>query len=88
MPMYPKKAVSTRARPPGCEDAWQEDGSTWAGAACPRRVGTVLGVAIGLERQWRSRMAGLHTLALVSMGSALFTIMGAYAFPLRVPTTG
>ncbi len=51
-------------------------------------LATVLGVAIGLERQWRSRMAGLHTLALVSMGSALFTIMGAYAFPLRVPTTG
>ena len=41
----------------------------------------VLGVAIGLERQWRSRMAGLQTMALVSMGSALFTIMGAYAFP-------
>lgn len=47
------------------------------------RVGlaTLLGVAIGLERQWRSRMAGLQTLALVSVGSALFTIMGAYAFP-------
>ena len=47
------------------------------------RVGlaTVLGVAIGLERQWRSRMAGLQTMALVSMGSALFTIMGAYSFP-------
>jgi putative Mg2+ transporter-C (MgtC) family protein len=47
------------------------------------RVGlaTLLGVAIGMERQWRSRMAGLQTMALVSMGSALFTIMGAYAFP-------
>jgi putative Mg2+ transporter-C (MgtC) family protein len=47
------------------------------------RVGlaTLLGVVIGLERQWRSRMAGLQTMALVSMGSALFTIMGAYAFP-------
>ena len=47
------------------------------------RVGlaTLLGVLIGLERQWRSRMAGLQTMALVSMGSALFTIMGAYAFP-------
>ena len=47
------------------------------------RVGlaAVLGVAIGLERQWRSRMAGLQTMALVSMGSALFTIMGAYSFP-------
>ncbi len=47
------------------------------------RVGlaVLLGVAIGLERQWRSRMAGLQTMALVSMGSALFTIMGAYDFP-------
>jgi putative Mg2+ transporter-C (MgtC) family protein len=49
------------------------------------RVGlaTLLGIAIGLERQWRSRMAGLQTMALVSMGSALFTIMGAYAFPTQ-----
>jgi putative Mg2+ transporter-C (MgtC) family protein len=47
------------------------------------RVGlaALLGVAIGLERQWRSRMAGLQTMALVSLGSALFTIMGAYSFP-------
>jgi putative Mg2+ transporter-C (MgtC) family protein len=46
------------------------------------RVGlaTVLGVAIGFERQWRSRMAGLQTMALVSMGSALFLILSAYSF--------
>jgi putative Mg2+ transporter-C (MgtC) family protein len=46
------------------------------------RVGlaTVLGVAIGLERQWRSRMAGLQTMALVSMGAALYLVLGAYAF--------
>jgi putative Mg2+ transporter-C (MgtC) family protein len=46
------------------------------------RVGlaTLLGIAIGFERQWRSRMAGLQTMALVSMGSALFTLMGAYDF--------
>jgi putative Mg2+ transporter-C (MgtC) family protein len=46
------------------------------------RVGlaTVLGLAIGFERQWRSRMAGLQTMALVSMGSALFLILGAYSF--------
>jgi putative Mg2+ transporter-C (MgtC) family protein len=44
------------------------------------RVGlaTVLGLAIGIERQWRSRMAGLQTMALVSMGSALY--LGAYGF--------
>lgn len=46
------------------------------------RVGlaTVLGIAIGFERQWRSRMAGLQTMALVSMGSALFLILSAYSF--------
>jgi len=46
------------------------------------RVGlaTVLGVAIGFERQWRSRLAGLQTMALVSMGSALFLILSAYSF--------
>lgn len=52
------------------------------------RVGlaTVLGVAIGLERQWRSRMAGLQTMALVSTGSALYLILGAYTFPGADPT--
>jgi putative Mg2+ transporter-C (MgtC) family protein len=46
------------------------------------RVGlaTLLGVAIGVERQWRARMAGLQTMALVSMGAALFLILGAYSF--------
>jgi putative Mg2+ transporter-C (MgtC) family protein len=45
------------------------------------RVGlaTVLGIAIGIERQWRSRMAGLQTMSLVSMGAALFMIL-LYAF--------
>jgi putative Mg2+ transporter-C (MgtC) family protein len=50
------------------------------------RVGlaTVLGLAIGFERQWRSRMAGLQTMALVSMGSALFLILSAYSFNQEV----
>src|SRR5690242_7668631 len=52
------------------------------------RVGfaTLLGIVIGIERQWRSRMAGLQTMALVSMGSALFLILGAYAFEGSDPT--
>ncbi|MBO0679490.1 MgtC/SapB family protein [Mycolicibacterium sp. S2-37] len=52
------------------------------------RVGlaTLLGVIIGLERQWRSRMAGLQTMALVSTGSALYLILGAYSFPGADPT--
>jgi putative Mg2+ transporter-C (MgtC) family protein len=36
-------------------------------------VATALGLAIGLERQWRQRTAGLHTVTLVAIGAALFT---------------
>ncbi|MES2655919.1 MAG: MgtC/SapB family protein [Bacteroidota bacterium] len=37
----------------------------------------LLGAAIGLERQWRHKMAGVKTNALVSLGSALFILLGA-----------
>ncbi|WP_226657915.1 MgtC/SapB family protein [Leifsonia sp. LS1] len=40
-------------------------------------VAILLGAAIGLERQWRLRSAGLRTNALVSVGAALFVIVGA-----------
>ncbi|WGD37146.1 MgtC/SapB family protein [Lysinibacter sp. HNR] len=40
----------------------------------------ILGGAIGFERQWRARTAGLRTNALVSLGSALFVLMGAFSF--------
>ncbi|MBN9634230.1 MgtC/SapB family protein [Mycolicibacterium aubagnense] len=43
-------------------------------------AGLGLGAAIGLERQWRSRNAGLRTAALVSLGSTLFVVMGGYSF--------
>ena len=36
----------------------------------------LLGAAIGLERQWRQRMTGLRTNALVAAGSAMFVMMG------------
>jgi putative Mg2+ transporter-C (MgtC) family protein len=36
-----------------------------------------LGAAIGLERQWRARMAGLRTNALVAVGAALFVVISA-----------
>ncbi len=38
-------------------------------------VAVVLGGVIGLERQWRQRMAGLRTNVLVSAGSALFALL-------------
>jgi putative Mg2+ transporter-C (MgtC) family protein len=37
-------------------------------------VALILGAAIGLERQWRQRMAGLRTNALVALGAALFEL--------------
>ncbi|WP_233279128.1 MgtC/SapB family protein [Microterricola pindariensis] len=43
-------------------------------------AGLMFGAVIGLERQWRSRLAGIRTNALVAAGSALFVVMGAYAF--------
>jgi putative Mg2+ transporter-C (MgtC) family protein len=36
----------------------------------------VLGALIGAERQWRQRMAGLRTNALVALGAALFELLG------------
>ena len=39
-----------------------------------------LGGAIGLERELREREAGFRTHLLVAVGSALFTIVGAYGF--------
>jgi MgtC family len=35
-------------------------------------VAACLGAAIGLERQWRQRLAGLRTNTLVALGAAIF----------------
>jgi putative Mg2+ transporter-C (MgtC) family protein len=39
-----------------------------------------LGSVIGLERQWRARLAGLRTNALVASGAALFVLVSKYGF--------
>jgi len=43
------------------------------------RLGCALlcGIAIGVERQWRQRTAGLRTYTLVAVGSALFVMLAA-----------
>jgi len=43
-------------------------------------LAAVLGAAIGAEREFRERQAGLRTHLVVSAGSALFTIVSAYGF--------
>lgn len=39
-------------------------------------IAFVLGAAIGTERQWRQRMAGLRTNMLVALGASMFVAMG------------
>lgn len=43
-------------------------------------VAILLGAAIGLERERRRHPAGFRTLAMVSAGSCLFTLLGAALF--------
>lgn len=45
----------------------------------------VLGGLLGLEREWRAKVAGLRTHALVAGGSAMFTVASAAFF--RAPDT-
>ncbi|MFC7755695.1 MgtC/SapB family protein [Tsukamurella soli] len=48
--------------------------------------GVGFGTLIGLERQYRARMAGLRTNALVSLGATLFVLLSAYGFGGGDPT--
>ncbi|MEC3917687.1 MgtC/SapB family protein [Nocardia sp. CDC160] len=43
-------------------------------------TGVGLGAVIGFERQWRARMAGLRTNALVAAGATLFVLLSAHGF--------
>ena len=52
----------------------------WDEALLRLALAAVLGGAIGIERELREREAGLRTHLLVSVGSALFTIVSAYGF--------
>ena len=53
---------------------------SWGEALLRIGLAAVFGGAIGLEREFREREAGLRTHMLVSVGSALFTITSAYGF--------
>lgn len=49
-------------------------------------VALLMGSIIGVERQWRQRMAGLRTNALVSTGAALFVLVSPLSGPSWDPT--
>jgi putative Mg2+ transporter-C (MgtC) family protein len=49
-------------------------------------IALVLGAVVGLERERQERAAGLRTVTMVSLGSCLFTIIGAYGFPNTDPS--
>src|SRR5437764_13311665 len=49
-------------------------------------VALLLGALIGLERERQERAAGLRTVTMVSLGSCLFTVVGAYGFLATDPS--
>ena len=49
-------------------------------------VGLSCGAVIGLERQWRARMAGLRTNALVAAGATLFVLYSVAVGDTNSPT--
>jgi putative Mg2+ transporter-C (MgtC) family protein len=53
---------------------------TWGETIARVAAAAGLGAAIGLERELDEKAAGLRTHMLVSVGSALFTLVGAYGF--------
>src|SRR3954453_7734942 len=52
----------------------------WAHVLLRLSVAAALGGAIGFERELRERGAGLRTHLVVCLGSALFTLVSAFAF--------
>ena len=51
-------------------------------------VATLLGGAIGINREWEGKPAGLRTHAVVALGSALFTLIGLMLAPDDPSATG
>jgi putative Mg2+ transporter-C (MgtC) family protein len=47
-------------------------------------VALLIGAAVGIEREYRGHAAGVRTLAMVSVGSCIFTAIGVFAFPGHV----
>lgn len=58
----------------------------WTEFAIRLGVAFVLGSALGFERQWRQRMAGLRTNTLVATGAALFVLLSVLTPDEASPT--
>jgi putative Mg2+ transporter-C (MgtC) family protein len=43
-------------------------------------LAAVLGLIVGLQREWKGKPAGVRTLTLISVGSALFAIISEMGF--------
>jgi putative Mg2+ transporter-C (MgtC) family protein len=43
-------------------------------------LAAALGATIGAQREWKGKAAGLRTLALISLGAALFGVISNYGF--------
>jgi putative Mg2+ transporter-C (MgtC) family protein len=52
-------------------------------AALKIAVAAVLGVLVGMEREWGGHPAGLRTNMVIAISSCLFTILSIEGFPLR-----
>ncbi|GAA1678807.1 MgtC/SapB family protein [Glycomyces endophyticus] len=46
----------------------------------PVALALVLGIAVGAEREWQGKPAGMRTHALIAVGAALFVLAGRYGF--------
>jgi len=44
-------------------------------------LAAVLGAVIGAQREWKEKPAGIRTLSLICVGSALFSIISTMSFP-------
>ena len=47
-------------------------------------VALIIGALIGIEREYRGHSAGVRTLAMVSVGAAIFTAVGVFVAPAHI----
>lgn len=50
----------------------------------PLGLALVLGLAVGAEREWQGKPAGMRTHGLIAVGTCLFVLAGRYGFPETV----